>query len=96
MILPALPTLPAPVLLAVFAALGLLLGALHFAGLRWNSRLFTNGAPLWQPVLLQLLRLALTAAALLLCARFGALALLAALAGLLLARAWWLRRARSH
>jgi F1F0 ATPase subunit 2 len=79
----------------LFASAGLLLGLAHFGALRWNSRLFLSNAPAWQPVLLQLLRLGLTVAALLLIARHGLLPLALSFCGLLLARQLLIARARA-
>ncbi len=64
---------------------GLAAGAWHFASLRWNGRLLASGRAVAACVL-QLARFALTTALLLALARVGALALLAGLAGLLIAR----------
>lgn len=71
---------------AGFLAIGFATGLVHYAGLRWNIRFYTAaGNPAW-PVGLHLLRLAVTAGALILIARVGAPALLAATAGFVLAR----------
>ncbi len=77
----------------LFALLGALLGTLHFAALRWNARLFLQPGGAGWGVLAQLFRMGLTAVGLLACARVGAVALLAALVGLLLARQLLLHRA---
>jgi F1F0 ATPase subunit 2 len=72
---------------------GALVGALHFASLAFNLRLFSAGRVL--PALaLQLLRLGLSVAALAVLIRFGLAALLAGALGLLLARQLTLRRIR--
>jgi len=76
-----------------FAALGAVLGLVYFATLRWNTQLYVRGAPLWQGLGLQLLRLAIVVAAMFAFARCGALPLLLALGGLLLGRQLVLRRA---
>lgn len=76
----------------LFSGIGALLGGAHFAGLRWNARRFLAGGMPWRALLLQLARMGITATALLACARIGALPLLAALAGLLLARRIALRK----
>jgi F1F0 ATPase subunit 2 len=65
---------------------GALLGLLHFASLRWNVRCLLSGQPLFS-LGFQLLRFAMTGAALVLAARsFGAMPLLAVAAGLMVAR----------
>ncbi len=73
---------------------GLLLGLAHFASLGWTTRCCLTGRAL-RALALQLGRFALLAGVLVLLAGLGAPALLAALPGLLLARALVLRRARS-
>jgi F1F0 ATPase subunit 2 len=78
-----------------FALLGLGLGYLYFATLRWNTQLYVRHAPLWQSLGLQLLRLGIATAAMVLVARFGALPLLLTLAGLLLGRHVVLRQVRA-
>jgi F1F0 ATPase subunit 2 len=60
-------------------------GALHFAGLRWNARLFAAGR-FGAALGAQVARCVLTALILFALARAGSAALLAAMAGLLLAR----------
>lgn len=72
---------------------GALVGALHFASLALNLRLFTAGRVL-PALLLQLLRVALSVAALAVLIRFGLAALLAGAAGLLLARQLHIARLR--
>jgi F1F0 ATPase subunit 2 len=70
---------------------GALLGSLYFLTLRWNVRILASGRVLL-PFGLQLIRFAVVAAALTIVARsFGALPLLAAALGLLLARTMILR-----
>ncbi|OJU23816.1 MAG: hypothetical protein BGN91_08335 [Nitrobacter sp. 62-13] len=65
---------------------GALLGWFHFLTLRWNVRILVSGRALL-PFALQLLRFAMPAAALSIIARsFGALPLLTAALGLLVAR----------
>ena len=73
-----------PILL--FVGIGGLTGVLHFMLLRWNVHLFLTSGALWRAVCLQLLRMILTSAALIACALAGALQLLAAMGGLVLAR----------
>lgn len=71
---------------AGFPAIGFLAGLIHYAGLRWNMRFYIAAAhPAWA-VGLQLARLAVTSGLLILIALHGALALLLAAAGLVLAR----------
>jgi F1F0 ATPase subunit 2 len=82
---------PEPWAAAMFALLGLALGILHFAALRRNADLFARGA-IGRAAALQLLRLAATVAAFALAARQGALSLLLAAAGFLLARHVVVRR----
>jgi F1F0 ATPase subunit 2 len=66
-------------------AAGSAAGALHFAGLRWNARLFAAGR-FGAALGAQAARCALTALLLFALARAGGPALLAGMAGLLLAR----------
>ncbi|MFL9913747.1 N-ATPase subunit AtpR [Paraburkholderia sp. RL17-337-BIB-A] len=77
--------------LAVGLALGSLAGAWHFMSLRWNWPLFVEGRAA-AALALQLARFALTGVLLFLLAHVGALALLAGMAGFLLARAIAMRR----
>ncbi|MDR3453740.1 MAG: ATP synthase subunit I [Rhodoferax sp.] len=73
-------------------AAGFVLGLAHFATLARNLRLFVAGR-LAAAFGLQCVRLAVTIACFAVLARwFGAGAVLAGLAGLLLARSWLLRR----
>jgi F1F0 ATPase subunit 2 len=76
-----------------FVLLGGVLGAVHFATLRLNVRAYLGGAAAWG-IGLHLGRVALAGAAFALIARAGALPLLAALAGFVLARLYALRAAR--
>jgi F1F0 ATPase subunit 2 len=85
---------PLPVVvaqLAVGLAVGMLAGAWHFMSLRWNWPLFASGKAA-AALALQLARFTLTGALLLMLAHLGALALLAGMAGILLARAVAVRR----
>lgn len=85
---------PFPALAAQFVlglAAGLVAGAWHFISLRWNWPLFARGKTI-AALALQIGRIALTCALLLMLARVGALALLAGMAGVLLARRIALRR----
>jgi len=80
----------------LFGALGLALGAVYFGGLAWTVRLFLSGRGAMLPAALTGVRFALAAAALLLAARHGAPALLAAFAGFLVMRLVALQLARRH
>lgn len=71
---------------------GLAVGGCHFASLRLNARLFGAGHAA-RAGGLQLARIVLTSVALFALARFGALALIAGMAGFLLARGVALRSA---
>ncbi|NYH21022.1 N-ATPase subunit AtpR [Paraburkholderia bryophila] len=86
----SLPSIAAQ--LAMGLALGTLAGAWHFMSLRWNWPLFAQGRAA-TALALQLSRFAVTGALLLLLAHAGALALLAGMAGILLARTIAVRRA---
>ncbi|MFM0593672.1 MULTISPECIES: N-ATPase subunit AtpR [Paraburkholderia] len=86
----SLPSIAAQ--LAMGLALGTLAGAWHFMSLRWNWPLFAQGRAA-TALVLQLSRFAVTGALLLLLAHAGALALLAGMAGILLARTIAVRRA---
>ena len=66
-------------------AAGTALGGVHFAALRWNARLFAAGR-LGVALGAQAVRCVLTALLLFALARVGGAALLAGMAGLLLAR----------
>jgi F1F0 ATPase subunit 2 len=70
---------------AVGLAAGTAAGAVHFAALRWNARLFAAGR-FGVAVGAQAVRCALTALLLFALARAGGPALLAAMAGLVIAR----------
>jgi F1F0 ATPase subunit 2 len=71
--------------LAAFALSGLALGAASFASLKLNTDLYLGGR-LWRPIALHILRLAIVTAALAFAALQGAGPLLAAAAGLVIAR----------
>jgi F1F0 ATPase subunit 2 len=71
---------------APYAALGGFIGAIYFAALAWNVRLYTGHGSGWVALLLHLSRLAVAIAAFTLCARQGAAPVLASLAGFLLIR----------
>jgi F1F0 ATPase subunit 2 len=72
--------------LASYAALGGFIGALYFAALAWNVRLYTGHGSGWKALLLHLSRLATAVAVFALCARQGATALLASFLGFLFIR----------
>lgn len=84
-----LPSLAAQ--FAIGLAAGMLAGAWHFVSLNWNWPLFANGKTA-AALALQIARIALTCACLVILARVGALALLAGMVGVLLARRIALRR----
>jgi F1F0 ATPase subunit 2 len=71
--------------LAVFTVSGFAVGAASFASLKLNTDLYLGGR-LWRPIAFHLLRLAIVAAALAFAAFQGAGPLLAAAAGLVIAR----------
>ncbi len=72
---------------AVWVLLGAVLGTCHFLGLRLNVGMLTRGGALLLPVAVQFGRFAIMGVALAILARsFGALALLASAAGILIAR----------
>jgi F1F0 ATPase subunit 2 len=74
-----------------FAA-GLAIGSLHFAALRWNVRLVTGGGSMLTAFAVQLGRLAIIACMLAIVVKsFGALAMLAATGGILMARSLVIR-----
>jgi F1F0 ATPase subunit 2 len=86
---PTPPSLAAQFAIGLMA--GMLAGAWHFVSLNWNWPLFANGKTA-AALALQIARIALTCALLLILARVGALALLAGMVGVLLARRIALRR----
>jgi len=69
-----------------YAALGASVGAVYFAALGWNVRLYARHGAGWKALLLHLSRLATAVAAFTLCARQGATPLLASFAGFLAIR----------
>jgi hypothetical protein len=77
---------------AGFGAVGLGLGALHFGTLRLNTGLYLAAGRRARAMGVHALRMALILAAWLVVARFGAVALVAAFGGLLVAR--WVVAAR--
>ncbi|HTW69686.1 MAG TPA: ATP synthase subunit I [Acetobacteraceae bacterium] len=72
---------------------GLAAGAGHFALLRWNAGLYLSGSGVVRALAVQALRMAATGALLAFAAWHGALALLTAAIGVLLARMLLLRTA---
>lgn len=89
-----LSSLPLPVILPVCFLGGLVLGYVYFQALRETTSLIANqGSPLLG-LALTLGRLGLLCAGLYLAVKAGGLALLAALAGVLIAKAVMLRHAR--
>ncbi len=78
-----------PLLLAggAWLAAGAAIGALYFLALRWNVQIFATGRSVFLAVAIQFARFAAMAGLLTLVAmQFGALPLLAATAGILVAR----------
>ena len=69
---------------------GFLVGVLHFASLRWNTRLFTTGAA-GKAIALQLGRIGATVAVLILLARLSLVALLSGALAFLATRLFALR-----
>jgi len=77
-----------------FLVIGFLAGTQHFALLRWNTALYVRDGALVPAIGVQGLRLVVTAAVLFAVALHGALALLLAAGGVLLARLAVLRLVR--
>jgi F1F0 ATPase subunit 2 len=75
-------------LLAVVSSFlaGLIVGAVHYGGLWWNVRLFAAGGSVLKALAVQVVRLALIAAALIALVSFGAMPLLVATLGVISAR----------
>jgi hypothetical protein len=76
---------------AVWLLVGLAGGTAHFALLRWNTRLYLTGGSVARPLGVQALRLAATTVLLAFAAWHGAMPLLLAAIGVLLARLLVLR-----
>lgn len=70
----------------VFGVIGIGLGCAHFTALRVNTRLYFEDGARKRAAALHLARMLLVALALVLIARFGAIALLAAFSGFVIAR----------
>jgi F1F0 ATPase subunit 2 len=80
---------------APFALLGTMVGAGYFAALRYNVERYLSPRSLGTAVMLHIARLVLAGIAFTLIARAGALPLLSALLGFLLARALAIRSIRA-
>jgi F1F0 ATPase subunit 2 len=80
---------------APFALLGTIVGAGYFAALRYNVERYLSPRPLGTAVMLHLTRLVLAGIAFALIARAGAVPLLGALLGFLVARALAIRGVRA-
>jgi F1F0 ATPase subunit 2 len=76
---------------SAWLAAGAIVGAFHFLTLRTSTRMLVSGSSLPAGLALHLVRFAVTAGALALIARHGALPLLAATLGILASRAAVLR-----
>jgi F1F0 ATPase subunit 2 len=72
--------------MAVYVALGALIGMVYFAALAWNVRLYTGHGAGRNALLLHLARFAVAVAAFTLCARQGAAPMLASFGGFLAIR----------
>lgn len=70
----------------IYGALGTALGAAYFSALAWNVRLYTAGCAERNALLVHMLRIIGVAAIFALCARQGAVPLLASFAGFLAIR----------
>jgi hypothetical protein len=75
-------------------ALGITVGLLHFLLLRWNTRLFITAGVVCA-IGIQALRLMVLASVLLVAARLGAMPLLLAALGVMIARQFVVRRAQA-
>jgi hypothetical protein len=76
---------------AGFVAVGLIAGGLYFALLQWNTALYIQAGRMWTAALLQIVRLGGLAGLLVIAARHGALPLLMAALGVLIARPFVVR-----
>ncbi len=91
--LPAYDLIPTALGLGIWLGAGGLIGAIYFATLRWNTLLFADGRSVVLPIGIQLIRFAATGIMLFGIARFfGAMPLLVATAGILIARSIVVRR----
>jgi len=95
-ILDLLHAVPPAAGVAIGLVLGFGLGLVHFTTLKHVAALYTSGAKVWRVLGLQLLRFALLALVLIVVAQLGALPLLAAAAGILVARQIVIRRNRAE
>ncbi|MFZ7089918.1 ATP synthase subunit I [Primorskyibacter sp. 2E233] len=84
--------LPPFIAIPLFFLSGLLLGYVYFRALHETANLIVNKGPAWIGLALTAGRFALAVAVLYLAVRVSGLALLAALAGMLIARALMIRR----
>lgn len=76
---------------AGFFAIGVAAGMLHFILLRWNAALYLQASRIWGALAVQVLRLGVLAALLVMVVLHGALPLLLATLGLLIARPFVVR-----
>ncbi len=83
------------IMILIYGALGVLLGAAYFSALGWNVRLYTDEGAGWKALLLHLVRLLAAIAIFTICARQGATPLLSAFAGFLAARTVAVHRNRT-
>jgi F1F0 ATPase subunit 2 len=74
-------------------AFGALLGAAYFQSLWWNVQLITSGSA-WRAIGLHLLRFCVLTGSLYAASRYGAVTLISAVFGIIVARSLVLRRAR--
>jgi F1F0 ATPase subunit 2 len=74
-------------------AFGALLGAAYFQSLWWNVQLITGGSA-WRAIGLHLLRFGVLIVSLYVASRYGAVTLISAAFGMIVARSLVLRRAR--
>lgn len=75
-------------------AFGTLLGAVYFQSLWWNVQLVAGGGA-WRAIGLHLLRFGVLTASLYAASRYGAVVLISAAFGIVVARSFVLRRVRS-
>jgi F1F0 ATPase subunit 2 len=77
-----------------YAALGVLIGAVYFAALAWNVKLYADHGAGLSALLLHLARIVVAVVTFTLCARQGAAPLLASFAGFLAVRTISVNRSR--
>jgi N-ATPase, AtpR subunit len=93
--LPAHDLIRTALSLGAWLCAGALIGTIHFATLRWNTLVFADGRSILLPIGIQFARFVATGAMLFGIARFfGALPLLDATVGILVARTIAVRRER--